>query len=345
METQGDDFRKFLINLLGKFMEKDRVIRYTDDEAMKIWHQAFIHESVSITTNYETLEKLGDAVLREKFVIYLMQRFKNINGRIITEMHNIYMSKEYQGELCKRLGLDNWIQTHAITASVYEDIFESFVGALYWISGLKDNYGRSTIICINFIIYLFEKVEIDIKQTAATKTFVIQTLSRLGLGNIIEKAIRSSANNHAYELSISQTAIKFFQGRNIYLPTILGAGMGSTKTEALSNAYNNAYNVLINKGVTDVCVETERHNWEFEAPEFQPYLASAKENLVKMGYNRMYFQIPRNIINDKNGIFIQLIGVKEKTSEHIQLGFVSTLVENTGKKELLMKLAAGNIRI
>ncbi len=340
-QQQLEAFQTFLATLLSNFVkEPERVAKYLDAEAMKVWVQAFTHDSVNVAFNYESLETKGDAVCKMVFPLYLIERFGNISSHTITSMNSLYMKGLYQTKLSKRLEFEPWIRAKVKSDKVYEDTFESFVGALHQISEMKDNYGRAAIVCNNFIVWLFDKVKINLEEVAAKKTEVDQTLTRLGLGKPELIQVGYEPGRISYRLEITPMAIKYFAQRGIYFDTIIGVGYGKTERAAENNTYEEAFERMKSAGVTRQWAEKEKLQWSFEAPEFQVYIQKARENLKKLGYDKMYFHIPRNITNYKE-MSLSLVGVHEKTSEHNILDSVTVPKNNEiqGKTILIKRLS------
>ena len=329
-----------IYSLLINFIEdQNRVKKYVEQKPMEIWIKAFTHKSINPEFNYESLETLGDRLLKGLFAAYLTDRFKKITEDSLSNMDAIYTSKLRQRDLAKQLGFEPILRSEIKTAGSLEDTFESFIGALYQISSTVDNIGRGWINCTNFVTWIFNKIKIDITETSSKKTFVQQTFSRLGLGEVKEVADKEKYNDFAYHIEITPVAQQFFADKDIYFDNILGIGYGKTKKEAVNGAYFDAFKRMQDAGINKQWADRERKQWEFEAPEFQPYLPKAKENLRKLGYGSMYFNLPRNLMTDAKGMSISLIGVRDNTNERVVLDSIVTKNETEGKKILLQRLA------
>lgn len=337
------NFQEFIYTLLFSFLkDAEKAKKYVDQAGMEKWIQAFTHELLNPSFNYESMETRGDYVLKSVFTMYLMKRFQNkLDPETINDMNQIYMSKQYQGQLAKRLGFEPWIRTAKVTISVLEDTFEAFVGALYEISETKDNMGRAYINVNNFIVWLFDKIAIDTSQVAAKKTFVDQTFARFGFEEPYLKPVRSKRGDYAYQLEINdQNALKFFSERGFNFDRILGVGYGKSQKEGKKKTYEDAFERMRSAGVTKEWAGKEKIQWDFQAQDLQPYLPKAKENLKKLAYQSMYFKV--GLTTEKTTgkeIVISLVGVKDLTNEHIIIETAFAGNELEGKKFLLRRLS------
>ena len=144
----------------------------------ELYHLAFTHPSYNGMAgtrheDYERLEFLGDSVV----------------GMVASELCYIYHPQMKQGELsvlkaqlirssseaeyCKKLGLNEYIKvgpsfakTASTNVSLLEDVFESFIGAVYLDQGL--------VFCYKFVRSIFEE---DVKN--ARINYAINPKSRL----------------------------------------------------------------------------------------------------------------------------------------------------------------------
>ena len=129
-------------------LNERRLEELTDSEAMLIWKRAFTHESYNVEPdeNYETTEWLGDQFVGSAFCKYLYSVLpKNlITERNLTLFNNYYMSKNFQPQLARKLGLSDFVRlgkAAPIFQKIEEDIFESFFGALVDIADNKLGQG------------------------------------------------------------------------------------------------------------------------------------------------------------------------------------------------------------
>jgi dsRNA-specific ribonuclease len=322
-------------------MEIDRAKRYVEQAPMEIWTKAFTHPSINPGSNYEELETRGDAILFSVFVMYLMERFKNISNRQITSTKNVYMSKQKQPDLSRKLGFQSVIRSSEnITDQILEDVFESFSGALFEVSKTVDNVGRAYINCYNFIVWLFTNIKIELIDIDP-KTYVNQTFTRFRLApanHPVNISITADEENGTIRAVISTSgyAVKFFRERGIFIPQILGEGVGTSKKRALSLAYEVAQQTMKDSGLTRDWSDTEHQKWEFSHANLLDFIEKAKNNLRTLGYDSMYFVIPSS--NRGEVVTVQLIGVTER-NQHVPISSIRSSDELQAKTELLRQLA------
>lgn len=112
------------------------VLAYAGD-----FHVAFTDEDTEPNplANYEVLEFLGDLAMwkpmTEIFLEYAESNGIEMTEQVMTAMHRSFASKDKQSAVARLLRLDVYLRKKGeITVDTYEDLFESFVGALYLVS-------------------------------------------------------------------------------------------------------------------------------------------------------------------------------------------------------------------
>ena len=211
MSNKGtnDIWRQNLASFLYDLLIKAEIIEtheknvFFDDKNLKIWADAFTHETYSTTDNYEDLEYVGDAILKAVFPTYLRKLFPKLNRAKYTEINISYMSKMQQGLLSRKLGLGQYIRVaNEISANLNleSDVFESFFGALFEVSNNVDN-GSGYTCCFNMIIYLFNDITINEEShKGANKSIVLQIFSRFKLENLQEIELLQNEQSEKYTL-------------------------------------------------------------------------------------------------------------------------------------------------
>lgn len=109
------------------------------------------------TNSYERLEFLGDSVIRTVLSDYLFHRYKNQDEGFMTKLRTKIENGESLAKLTKILGLNEFVVISRLTEakegrekniSILEDVFESFIGALFIEAGFE--------LCNKFIIKVVE---------------------------------------------------------------------------------------------------------------------------------------------------------------------------------------------
>ena len=134
--------------------------------------QAVTHKSYNRTTNYETLEFLGDSIVGATVTNYVYDRFPDEEEGFMTKMKTKLVCGEMLGSLGLKMGLNEYliISKHVEekcngrnSVKTMEDVFEAFIGAMYLdfneieIPGKMDFYsGIGFQVCETFLINLME---------------------------------------------------------------------------------------------------------------------------------------------------------------------------------------------
>jgi ribonuclease-3 len=104
-----------------------------------LFEQAFTHESFNEKNSYERLEFLGDSILGFVVANYLFLRFKKHNESFLTEMKIKIVNSNTLSWLCQCIKLRQFIkmQDNLNHNKIFEDVFESFIGAFYLEFGMQ----------------------------------------------------------------------------------------------------------------------------------------------------------------------------------------------------------------
>lgn len=238
--------KSFLNQLLGPILPKDEERKqYLTLDAMKVWGEAFTHETVSSTNNYEDLEYIGDAILKAAFPRYLTLRFPHLHKGEYTELNVAYMSKMQNAEFAKKMGFGPYIRVIGMDRAILNleaDVFESFFGAL---NNIADSiaFGSGFVYCYNMMTYLFKDVNIDESRgRGSAKTQVLQMFVRFDLQKPQE--IVSGLTVTVRTTSKLAPKLKPYE--------VLGSSGGSSKKDAEQEAYRAAINKLMTQGFLTV---------------------------------------------------------------------------------------------
>ena len=242
--------QSFLDRLLEPII-KDRKERnlYLNARAMAIWAEAFTHETVSPSNNYEDWEFIGDAILKAVFPKYLRKRFPYLHKGEFTELNVAYMSKIMQAQLSRRLGFSEYIRVTGIDRAILNletDVFESFFGALDTIADMiSDGLGFS--VCYNMIVHIFKDVEIDeTKGRGSAKTQVLQMFVRFDLPKPDEQSPGS-------DVSIQATPKLMGLLREVGVTnTVIGSSIAAKEKDAEYNAYSQIIDLFSETGLIEI---------------------------------------------------------------------------------------------
>lgn len=232
--------QSFLDQLLKPILPDDNErYQFLSPSAMNIWKDAFTHETVSSTNNYEDLEYIGDAILKAAFPQYLTLKFPHLHKGEYTELNVAYMSKMQNAEFAKQMGFGAYIRVIGMDRAILNleaDVFESFFGALNNI-GNSIYFGSGFVHCYNMMTYLFETINIDESRgRGSAKTQVLQIFVRFDL---------QKPQEIVSGLTIT---IKTTPKMKATYSEVIGSSKGSSKKEAEYEAYKMAITNLANRG-------------------------------------------------------------------------------------------------
>lgn len=118
---------------------------------------------IKIKDNNERLEYLGDAILGAVIAEFLFKKFPYKEEGFLTEMRSKIVSRENLNRLGYKIGLEQFILEGGIKGrSIYGDIFEALIGAIY----LDLGYNKVKHFIVNRIL----KHHIDIDYLELTET-------------------------------------------------------------------------------------------------------------------------------------------------------------------------------
>lgn len=145
-------------------------LKLVNEDAMAIWIINFTHPSYDADgrRNYETLEHLGDTVMKTCFDSAVIQKYPAIDEYTISLMNSTYMSKGIQRTKSEELQLYKWLRIIIpVNAARHEDVLEALFGALYKIGDRVLGKGNGFILCSNLTRSIYDVEQIDIATALA----------------------------------------------------------------------------------------------------------------------------------------------------------------------------------
>lgn len=241
--------------------------KYLTQIHMQQWIIAFTHESYDSKFNYETIELLGDKILGSSLMKYLLKAHPGYSNAEYTELIRACVETYANGARAVRHRMDKYVRIvrrygSPVPQSVYGDVFEAFIGALYNVSeGV--NAGLGSLNCDNMITSIFNGENINTDERFGTsKTIVQQIFGRLGAGELSEKIEGSGGDDPKVKvtLSISPTMAGKINERlrNVFGATkaprvtagVIGEASLLSKKASSQAAYTMAKDTLKNFGIT-----------------------------------------------------------------------------------------------
>jgi len=317
---------------------EEEILIYTSDKYMGTWVQSFTHETARKDYDYEELELLGDKLFGAAFVRYLMEREPLLKKNELSSIVTKYEQNIAYVDIVEKFNFNKYVLVDPCIKSfvkVKEDIFESFLGALFVVS--EDVLpGMGFINIYNFIIEIFEDVEItEADKKTDPKSFVIQSIETLGFKNqenkegykpVFEKFntmengkirfgvyLRSDVFDRFYQIGI-----KFRKNINP-----IGEGIAGTKTGAEKIAYEQAQTFLFSIGLTKEELINISTKILFMNPQIKNFQKSFFDRLYSEGFKDFKIQSPKKV-SAKNLSIQALYGIKSNGKTRILLLTIKT---------------------
>ena len=281
--------RNFLFHNVLPIVEPDPNVRliYVSLTAMKVWKSAFTDSSYdpNLGENYEVLEKLGDAVMKQNFIWMVMNKYPSIQEGQLSRFSDTYLAKSFQAALAVQLGITEYIRSLIdISRHTKEDTLESLFGGLYLIGNVlipKADFTAGSRVrkismasdaCQRLVEHIFANVDLDINVLKGSPINQVKEIfdkmrwkSTGNIGQEIE--INRELNNGRYRVELhfnppfydwiaEQNALLRSQGmadkQMNFDPTksMFGVGEGDDKKEARQKAYYSGISTLESLGFT-----------------------------------------------------------------------------------------------
>jgi len=168
--SRGNDFKSLINNLLIKGRIKQKYIDLLlDDDAMKIYGDAFTSDNVNPENNYQFYEQLGDVIGGQFLVWYAYRTFpilKCAEGvQIVARIKITYGATKTFSSIAEKLGFWNYISTTGEDRlrrkkPLLEDVFEAFLGATAYILDNTLRNGVGYAVCYEILENIFNELHI-----------------------------------------------------------------------------------------------------------------------------------------------------------------------------------------
>lgn len=111
-------------------------------KTVQFYYEAFTHPSKKLPYNYQRLEFLGDAVLNLIIAEYLYKNYPQLQEGELSKLRTKLVNKQILKQIAIQLGLNKWMQhqlsdTELDKSSIYGDVVEALIGAIYLDKGIK----------------------------------------------------------------------------------------------------------------------------------------------------------------------------------------------------------------
>lgn len=299
-----------------------------DLHILKLFAQAFTHETIDPAAPYDTIAIIGDDVLDLAFHSYLLEKKPTLTAAQISILKANYLDKRYFSRMGAELGFREVIRVDSqdISVDIYEDVVESFFGAVYLAldyifkkkgAGLPGAYRL-------FLKYFDGKVDVE-NITADPFTILKEIYDRMGWRNV----------------TIVTDTEGFYipapKGRNAgNLPEILASTKVETKKAAKQLLAKDAIKTLEKAGITTEYAIQYKFDQELRNIGRDGHSDSIKAYLERNGYSRLEFVEPKKT-ETKAASTIQIWAFR-KDGTPVLLGStagVSKLATNDAKAALI----------
>ncbi len=218
---------------------KSQNLNYKD---ISLYEPAFLHSSYTHETpwddeSYDRLEFLGDSILGKIVSEYLYINFPEYDQGDMTLIKHFFVNKEYLAKVGRELGLQKLMflgqgeDPNNLSDSVFEDVFESLVGAIYLDLGHE--------ILVKWLDKLILK-KIDSIKPEETKDPKTRLQEMLHLDK--RKAVFYNTNNGDRD----NDGNLVFKAQAIFEDNVVGEGYGPSKKEAEKIAAKDAIERMVN---------------------------------------------------------------------------------------------------
>lgn len=210
------DLYKYIVALLGKFVDRNYVQYIINKQNIDLWMSCFTHKTFDPNEgkNYESLEAVGDKILSYTFKTYLYRTYPKITASQLNNIDQQYMSTHYQSMVSEVMGLTNWLRVGGdvprSSEKIREDLLESFFGCLdtALIRNEKAGLGFGARFCMKFIEKVFDMtINMDVEPA---KTYVQQTFQQLGIAK--GSGYTFSTNENEVDNTIETQVTIFIEG-------------------------------------------------------------------------------------------------------------------------------------
>lgn len=198
-------------------------------------HSSFVHENIKEKKeieSYERLEFLGDSILGQIVAEYIFKKFEKLEPGTMTLLRSNVVSKNFLSKVSKELNFKDFIITGIgeskteFSDSIYEDVFESLVSAIY----LDVGYNETKKFVHKNICQKINEINVEDLKDYKTK---LQELFQADNGKSV-----------TYDVSrINKKQI--FSAKAIFEKKTLGTGEGKSKKEAEQMAARDAYKKMV----------------------------------------------------------------------------------------------------
>lgn len=302
---------------IGETLEK-----LVSEKTYPIWTACFTHPTFNPNpdSNYDTLEKIGDAVMKLTFLDFQLNLNPTLDQESLSQIVTRYLAKPEQRKKSDQLGLRNWVRiVKEIDYSTSEDLLESMFGAIFRVGKIVLGKADGYSLCNNLIINLYKDEKIEIRKDPISKIKEIfekmhwseeEQFKPAELGSALSVAggdweitLRLTPKARNYLINVAHKEIR---------TDIIANHRGSQK----GNVQNEAYTIALETLEREYGVTSEWAVMKSEEEEAKLFTAGSRQRQHSEGYVSIYFG---KQIKGKTDQLLQLIGEDAKGRKRVIL--------------------------
>ncbi len=225
------------LNIKYEERENKEEILQLCDEAFT--HLSYVHEARKKDVHsYERLEFLGDSVLGQVVANYIFKKGPDIAPGEMTLLRSKVVNKDFLSMISKKLKFKDYIKTgkgesnSELSKSIYEDVFESFIGALY----IGMGYDEAKRVIEEYICSKIDSIDLNNLKDYKTK---LQEFLQAESGKSVEYIVTNSVRE-------GERKEMLFEIEAVFEGNVYGKGKGKSKKEAEQKAAKEAFEKLTN---------------------------------------------------------------------------------------------------
>lgn len=183
---------------------------------ISLYEEALTHNSYSneigFSHNYQRLEFLGDSIINKIVSTFLYEMSEDDEGKMTKDRISIIQAKtlvraSIELNLQKYINVGQGLIKNTISEKILEDIFESFIGAVYLDKG---EIKAKELLMRTILKYYLNN---DLKNTIDYKTKFQEAVQKHGKNNEIKYRIINNHNSDVFDVELVCNNIVYGRGR------------------------------------------------------------------------------------------------------------------------------------
>lgn len=128
----GPALKQYVKDLLAPVVPEDHLELFVQGNRLRLWAQAFTHETFDANANGELFEFRGDRMLYYLFSKLIAATFPGLSHSEYSQLYMVYASHADQEKVARDLGMHHYIRAATLdaTSNLVVDTSEAFIGVL-----------------------------------------------------------------------------------------------------------------------------------------------------------------------------------------------------------------------